>query len=67
LFWPREVSPDVPGKPFFSSPNQRGQVVEEWGPGLLVTSSKMTVVTTYGFSDEELETLRRQLDAVDPK
>jgi uncharacterized protein YndB with AHSA1/START domain len=63
LFWPREVSLDVSGKPFFESAHQRGVVVEEWGPGLLITSPKVTVVTTYGFSDEELETLRQKGEA----
>ena len=67
LFWPREVSLDVSGKPFFKSAHQRGVVVEEWGPGLLITSPKVSVATTYGFSDDELEALRRQLDAADPK
>ncbi|MEU0882305.1 hypothetical protein ABZ345_27150 [Lentzea sp. NPDC005914] len=62
LFWPSEVSLGVTGKPFFSSPNQSGFVIEEWGPGLLVTCPKMTVVTTYGFSDDELETLRQKGD-----
>ncbi|ANZ39529.1 hypothetical protein BBK82_29260 [Lentzea guizhouensis] len=63
LFWPAEVAFDVDGKTFFESANQRGVVVEEWGPGLLVSSAKMTVVTTYGFSDEELEALRRRGEA----
>ncbi|NKE61790.1 hypothetical protein FXN61_35530 [Lentzea sp. PSKA42] len=62
LFWPAEVDLGVTGKPFFESANQRGVVVEEWGPGLLVTSQKMTVVTTYGFSDDELETLRKKAE-----
>ncbi|SFQ96620.1 hypothetical protein SAMN04488564_101299 [Lentzea waywayandensis] len=69
LFWPSEVDLGVSGKPFFESENQRGVVVEEFGPGLVVTSAKMTVVTTYGFSDAELEELRGrgpQLEA-DPK
>jgi hypothetical protein len=57
------VSLDVSGKPFFESAHQRGVVVEEWGPGLLITSPKMSVATTYGWSDDEL----RQLEAADPK
>jgi uncharacterized protein YndB with AHSA1/START domain len=63
VFWPHEVSLGVSGKPFFESAHQRGVVVEEWGPGLLITSSKMSVATTYGFSDEELEALRQKGDA----
>jgi hypothetical protein len=49
--------------------NQRGVVVEEFGPGLVITSAKMTVVTTYGFSDDELEALRQKgpADVADPK
>ncbi|SER70686.1 hypothetical protein SAMN05216188_11490 [Lentzea xinjiangensis] len=63
LFWPAEVDLGVTGEPFFSSAHQRGVVIGEWGPGLLVTSAKMTVVTTYGFSDAELEALRRKGEA----
>ncbi|HEX7306281.1 SRPBCC domain-containing protein [Lentzea sp.] len=63
LFWPAEVDLGVEGTPFFESANQRGVVVDEWGPGLLVSSAKMTVVTTYGFSDEKLEALRQKGDA----
>ncbi|MET9227937.1 hypothetical protein [Lentzea sp. NPDC003310] len=66
LFWPSEVDLGVSGKPFFESENQRGVVVEEFGPGLVVTSAKMTVVTTYGFSDAELEAVRQKGPA-DPK
>ncbi|MEU7478123.1 hypothetical protein AB0A63_19215 [Lentzea sp. NPDC042327] len=64
LFWPAEVAFAVDGRPFFTAEHQRGVVVDAWGPGLLVTSAKMTVVTTYGFSDEQLEELRREGDAV---
>ena len=69
LFWPSEVDLGVDGKPFFESANQRGVVVEEFGPGLVITSSKMTIVTTYGFSDAELEALRQRgpADVADPK
>lgn len=67
LFWEREVSLGVTGKPFFESANQRGYVIEEWGPGLLITCPKMTVVSTYGFSDAELAALREQAQTVDPK
>lgn len=63
VFWDREVSLPVSGKPFFESAHQRGVVVQEWGPGLLITSSKMTIATTYGFSDDELEALRQKGDA----
>ncbi|MDX8035461.1 SRPBCC domain-containing protein [Lentzea sp. BCCO 10_0856] len=63
VFWGREVPLDVSGKPFFESANQRGQVVEEWGPGLLITCPKMTIATTYGFSDDELEALRQKGEA----
>ena len=63
LFWPAQVDLGVSGKPFFSAANQSGQVIEEWGPGLLVSCPKMTVVTTYGFSDDELEALRQKGDA----
>ncbi|KOV88307.1 SRPBCC domain-containing protein [Nocardia sp. NRRL S-836] len=64
LFWPAEVDLGVSGEVFFTSPHQRGVVVAEWGPGLVVSSAKMTVVTTYGFSDSELAALRRKGDAV---
>lgn len=69
MFWPSEVDLGVSGKPFFESANQRGVVVEEFGPGLVITSSKMTIVTTYGFSDDELEALRQKgpADVADPK
>ncbi|RDI21586.1 SRPBCC family protein [Lentzea flaviverrucosa] len=69
LFWSCEVDLGVSGKPFFESANQRGVVVEEFGPGLVVTSAQMTVVTTYGFSDAELEALRQRgpADVADPK
>ncbi|SDK08567.1 hypothetical protein SAMN04488074_104207 [Lentzea albidocapillata subsp. violacea] len=69
LFWPSEVDLGVSGKPFFESANQRGVVVEEFGPGLVVTSAQMTVVTTYGFSDDQLEALRQRgpADVADPK
>lgn len=69
LFWPSEVDLGVDGKTFFESPNQRGVVVEEFGPGLVITSAQMTVVTTYGFSDDELEALRQKgpAEVADPK
>ncbi|MCX2947862.1 SRPBCC family protein [Lentzea sp. NEAU-D7] len=69
LFWPSEVDLGVSGSPFFESANQRGVVVGAFGPGLVVTSAKMTVVTTYGFSDDELEALRQKgpADVADPK
>ncbi|SDF33835.1 hypothetical protein SAMN05216553_101155 [Lentzea fradiae] len=60
LFWPSEVSLGLAGTPFFESENQRGVVVEELGPGLVITSPTLTVVTTYGLSDAELEALRRK-------
>lgn len=63
LFWPSEVSLGVSGEPFFESEHQRGVVVGELGPGLVITSAKMTVVTTYGLTDDELETLRQKGDA----
>lgn len=64
LFWSSEVDLGVTGKPFFSSEHQRGFVIEEWGPGLLISCPKMTVVTTYGYSDDQLEKLRQKGDAV---
>ncbi len=64
LFWGSEVDLGVTGEPFFTSENQRGVVIEDWGPGLLVICPKMTVVTTYGFSDDQLEKLRQKGDAV---
>ncbi|GGM69829.1 hypothetical protein GCM10011609_01950 [Lentzea pudingi] len=69
LFWPSEVGLGVDGRTFFESANQRGVVVEEFGPGLVITSAKMTVVTTYGFSDDELEALRQKgpAEVSDPK
>lgn len=69
LFWPSEVDLGVTGKTLFESANQRGVVVEEFGPGLVITSAKMTVVTTYGFSDDELDAVRRkgQAAVVEPK
>lgn len=66
VFWPSEVDLGVSGTPFFESENQRGVVVEEFGPGLVITSATLTVVTTYGFSDAELEALRQRGPA-DPK
>ncbi|WP_394620742.1 SRPBCC domain-containing protein [Lentzea sp. JNUCC 0626] len=65
LFWPHPVDLGVSGKPFFESTHQHGVVVEEFGPGLVITSPQLTVVTTYGFSDEQLEAVRAQ--AVEPK
>ncbi|MGI5500882.1 SRPBCC family protein [Lentzea sp. CA-135723] len=65
LFWPHPVDLGVSGKPFFESAHQHGVVVEEFGPGLVITSHQMTVVTTYGKSDDELEAIRAQ--AAGPK
>lgn len=64
LFWPAEVDLGYSGKPFFESANQRGAVIEEFGQGLVITSAKMTVVTTYGFSDDQLAALRQMGDAI---
>ena len=53
----------IDGDTFFRSDNQLGVVVPEWGDGLLVTGYNpakdqfMAVLTTYGFSDDELAAL----------
>jgi hypothetical protein len=56
-------SPAAAGRPWFTADNQRGVVVDELGPGLLIagTTSKggaMAILTTYGQDDSAFERTR---------
>ena len=64
-----EQTPSPLGADWFSTPTQRGVLLPELGPGLVIIATKptgaeqvfaMTVVTTYGLDDAAFETERER-------